>query len=229
MSYQPRTIAYLAEVMHPPLAPDPRAIQRLHNEFFQENDPTYTSFHVSDSGPTLSNPASRPGAVSSVSFLQDRMLFREEMGGLLTDQFAQRVRRVCERMAVERKIPVFLAQVITLRSLVNAKNRRDTREFLAKDMLRIDAGLDAFSHHPATLGLRMAFHAKSADQPSTAVRVESYNADPQSLFLETQTTYGPLVVDRGLEAIEQRILDSYDQLTGSVLDFVSRFDRPRES
>ncbi len=72
MSYQPRTIAYLAEVMHPPLAPDPRAIQRLHNEFFQENDPTYTSFHVSDSGPTLSNPASRPGAVSSVSFLQDR-------------------------------------------------------------------------------------------------------------------------------------------------------------
>lgn len=229
MSYQPRTIAYLAEVMHPPVAPDPRAVQRLHNEFFQETDPAYTSFQLTDSGPTLSNPASRPGAISSVSFFQDRMVFREELGGLLTDQFAERVRRVCEHMAAERKVPVFLAQVVTLRSLVNAKNRRDTRDFLSKDLLRINAGLDAFSQLPATLGLRMAFPATSAEKPAMAVRVESYNADPRSLFLEVQTTFGPLVVDRGLDAIEQRVHDSYAELTGPVLDFISRFDRPRES
>ena len=227
MTYQPRTIAYLADVIHPPLAPDPRSVQRLHNEFFQENDPTYSSFHVSDAGPTLSNPASRPGAVSSVSFLQDRILFREEMGGLLTDQFAERVRKVCERMSAERKIGVFLAQVVTLRSLVNAKNRRDTREFLSKDLLGISTGLDAFTQPPATLGLRMAFPTASPGNPAMAVRVESYNADPRSLFLETQTTFGPLVVERGLEHIEQRIHESYAQLTGPVLDFISRFDRPR--
>ena len=39
------------------------------------------SFAVAPGGPVLSNAVSRPGAASQVSFLGDRIQFREELGG----------------------------------------------------------------------------------------------------------------------------------------------------
>ena len=75
MQYAPRTIAFLCELRHPPLPLDPAPIQKLHNSMFESGDPAYRSFQVAAEGATLSNTATQPGAVSSVSFLADRFLY----------------------------------------------------------------------------------------------------------------------------------------------------------
>ena len=94
MKYTPRTIAFLCDLLHPPIAPDPRAIQRLHNVQFEKGDPAYNSYNVTPEGALLSNPVSSPGANSSVAFLADRIRFREELSGLTVETFSQRVRTI---------------------------------------------------------------------------------------------------------------------------------------
>ena len=48
--YNPRTIALICELGHPPLNPDPAPVQRVHNEMFQSGDPPYSSFSVTPQG-----------------------------------------------------------------------------------------------------------------------------------------------------------------------------------
>ena len=64
MHYAPRTIAYACELLHPPLAPDPLALQKVHNRMFESGAPEYRNFAVTSEGVVLSNPTSLPQAVS---------------------------------------------------------------------------------------------------------------------------------------------------------------------
>ena len=227
MRYQPRTIALLAEVVHPPLAPDPRVVQRLHNEAYQAGPPPWASFTLGDSGPSLSNPATHPGHVSQASFLPDRLLVREEQSAVTVEEFAERTAHLAGRYAQERSIGVFLAQVVTLRTLVNARHQRDTRALLAQDLMRLGDSLSAFERAPATVGLRLAFTSAHAEQPAVGLRIESYNADPRSLFLEVQATYGPVVSGSATDALRQRVHGAYEILQNEVLEFVARHDQPQ--
>lgn len=229
MHYQPRTIALLTEVVHPPLAPDPRVVQRLHNETYQAGPPPWASFTVGESGPSLSNPATHPGHVSQATFLPDRLLVREEQSAVTVEEFAERTAHLAARYAAERSIGVFLAQVVTLRTLVNARHQRDTRAFLAQDVMDLGESLGAFSRPPATVGLRLAFTSAQAEQPAIGLRIESFNADPRSLFLEVQATFGPVVSASATDALRQRVHAAYQVLHTEVLEFVAQHDQPREA
>src|SRR5258705_11180658 len=82
MLYNPRTIALVCELYHPPMSPDPAPIQRVHNQMFQSGDPAYSCFAVTPMGAVLSNPVAQPGASSQAAFLADRFQFREELSSL---------------------------------------------------------------------------------------------------------------------------------------------------
>lgn len=226
MHYEPRTIALQTEVVHPPQAPDARAVQAIHNEMFSSPQPAWASFQVgAEGGPVLSNPATHPGHVSQAVFLPDRLAVREEQSAATLDEFAERCADLAGRYAKARGLGVFLAQVVTQRALVNVHHHTDTRRFLAEDVLHIAGDLTTFSRPAATVGLRLAFTSASADQPAVGVRVESYNADPRSLFLEVQATYGPAVAPGAVDAVRQRILQTGEILEREVLPFVARHDR----
>ena len=230
MDYQPRTIALLSELYHPPLTPDPRPVQKLHNEMFEEESaPVYTSFAVTPVGPVLSNPVTRQGAASQVAFLQDRFQFREELGSLTAESFGQRVREGSERVLPHRKVQVFTGQQVTLRSLVNPRNFRDARAFLKEGMFGFATQTEALGREPQLYGLRLVFPPEDEGSHAYAVRIESYSNDPRSLFLEIQATYGPLLVVRGLDALETRVLQTYEFLIERVLAFVARFDARQEA
>jgi hypothetical protein len=229
MAYAPRTIAFVTELIHPPMRPDPAVIQRVHNELFQAADPDYKSFAVTQGGAVLSNPVTRPGAVSSASFMADRFQFREELGSMTVDEFAALVRRISERVAQLCGIQVFTAQQVTIHTLVNPRHFGDAREFLKQGMFGFGEQTDEFEREPQLYGLRLVFPPSETEPNAHALRVESFNDDVRSLFVENQASYPPILVARGLDVLTQNIEGAYAFLVERALAFVGRFDQRQEA
>lgn len=224
MLYTPRTIALVCELFHPPMVPDPAPIQRVHNQLYQTGDPPYASFAVTGAGAVLSNPVQSPGASSLAAFLPDRFQFREELSSLTHDDFAARVRKVAAQVSGARGVPIFTSQHVTLRTLVNPRSYKDSREYLKHGMFGFDDETEAFGREPALLGIRLVFPAAEGQPGTHALRIESFSSDPRSLFLEIVSSFGPIVVDSGLQDVEENILTSYRFVTERAMRFIGGFD-----
>jgi hypothetical protein len=229
MDYQPRTIAFLAELFHPPLPMDPQPIQKLHNAMFETGQPAYASFAVTPAGPVLSNPPARPGAASQVAFLADRVQFREELGITTSESFSERLVSIMSEAAPLRGIEVVHGHQVTLRSLINPRHYRDSRKFLKDAVFGIDEEIESFERSPHLYGLRLVFPPEGEETNAFALRVESYNADLRSLYVEVQGTFGPIVVARGMHHLEASVGATYRFLLDRVLPFVARFDERQPS
>ena len=225
MSYPTRTIALLCELLHPPVPPDPRPIQRLHNEMFETGQPPYAGFQVSPLGPVLSNPVATPGGISQAAFLADRIQFREERGSLTHETFATQVRDIAEKAAPLRGVPVYSGQQVVLRSLVNPRTTGDTRTFMRERVFRFGAEIDTLGRSAQLMGLRLGFGPDANEENAFGLRIESYNPDPRSLYIEVQGSFGPVVANNGIEVIEHNVLDTYAFLVQKVLPFLAVFDR----
>ncbi|MDP6761257.1 MAG: hypothetical protein QF903_10110 [Planctomycetota bacterium] len=225
-SYTPRTIAFLCDLLHAQRTPDNQAVQQLHNELFGQGNPPYSSFAVTPMGPLLTNPAGRPGVVSQVVFLPDRIQFREEQGGLTCESFAERVRTIAS-MATERcGIERILAQQVTVRSLVNPRHYPDSIEFMRSGMLGVAEQLESFGRDPRILGLRLVFPPEEESPTANALRIESFHQDPRSLYVENQGTFRALDPDGDLRAVEENVTETYRFLVDRALRFVGAFDQP---
>lgn len=249
MDYQPRTIALVVELLHPPVGNDPRQVQRLHNELFEAGQPAYAGFQVTPLGPVLSNPTNNPGSVSQVAFLPDRVQFREERGGMTHETFAERVRTIAGRAAELRNMPLFAAQTVVIRSLINPRTASDTRVFLRDRMLGLGDAAGVFGRPTELVGLRLALGNEApalyggeasgtgpADgQGNYGIRIESWQQDARSIFIEVAGTFGPtapgpgVAGGEGYAALEENVLSTYAFLEDRVLPFVARFDRRAES
>ena len=228
MLYNPRTIALICELYHPPLTPDPGPIQRVHNQMFESGDPAYSSFAVTPVGAVLSNPVSQPGASSQVAFLPDRFQFREELTSLTPDDFARQVRLVSEMVLEARGIKVFTGQQVTVRTLVNPRHFKDSRVFLKQGMFGFGNETESFGREPQLFGIRLAFPAEDGQTSAFALRIESYSSDPRSLYIENQAVFGPVLVDQGMGPAETNVLEAYAFVLRNALRFVSCFDTPME-
>jgi hypothetical protein len=191
---------------------------------FATGRPAYASFNVTPQGPVLSNAPEVPNAVSQVAFREDRLQVREELTALTVDDFAARVGEVGTKLAEARSIPVYVGQVVTLRSLVNPREFSDAREYLKAGMFRFEDEPEAFGRQPMLYGLRLVFPASQDDTTNFGLRIESWAQDARSLFVEVQGTFGPLIPSRGLEGLRERVLETYGFLTTRALSFIARFD-----
>ena len=227
MPYTPRTVAFHTDLVHPPAAPDPAPIQRVHNRLFASTDAAYRNFHVTPQGAVLANPQTQAGKSSQVAFMADRVRFVEEGTGLTADEFAERVSRILALVAEERPYALFAAQQVTVRTLVNPRHHAGGLDYLRKGLLRLDEELDEFGRPPQSLGLRLGF-GMQPDAPSAfGIRIESVPNDPRSLFLECQGTFGPIAPPtQGLGAVSENVLATYAFATGECLHFLERFDSP---
>lgn len=224
MHYAPRTIAFLCELLHPPVTPDPAPIQRIHNELFQGGDPAYQSFHSLPGGAVLSNPVTRPGAVSAAEFLADRIRFREELTGVTAEDFAVRVVGLAARAAELRGVQIFTAQTVVVRTLVNPRHFTDSKAFLREGLLGFEGETRAFEREPELLGLRLVFRPTREEPWAFSLRVESFGNDPRSIFLENHGTFGPVIVARGLDGTRTNVERTYDFVTSRALSFLEQFD-----
>ena len=227
MHYTPRTVAFHTDLVHPPTASDPAPIQRVHNRLFATKAPLYGNFHVTPQGAILANPQAVAGVVSQAAFLPDRVRFVEEGTGLTIDEFAGRVTRIIELVSEERPYALFAAQQVTVRTLINPRHRAGGLEYLREGLLGFGDELEEFERQPQALGLRLAFGMQPDHPRAYQVRVESLPADPRSLMIECQGTFGPVAPpNQGLEPLSQNILATYSFATERLLRFIARFDTP---
>lgn len=228
MSYNPRTVALVAELLHPPMPPDPALVQRVHNRMYEAGQPAYSSFSVTPAGAVLSNPVAQSGASSYAAFLPDRFQFREELTSLTPDDFARQVRVVSEMVLEARGIRVFTGQQVTVRTLVNPRHFKDSRVFLKQGMFGFGNETESFGREPQLYGIRLAFPAEDGQPSAFALRIESYSSDPRSLYIENQAVFGPVLVEQGLASAETNVLEAYAFVLRNALRFVSCFDTPME-
>jgi len=225
VDYQPRTIALIAELVHTPVDPDPRPLQKVHGELFEGHSPPYAGFQVVPGGAVLSNPVAQQGAVSQVAFLPDRVQFREERTALTPDAFAQRVRHVLEVAAPVRGLGVLSAAQVIVRSLINPRQWQDARVFLREAVLGLEAeGLAPFGRDPGLYGVRFSFPGEGEAALPVDLRIESFQSDPRSLFLELRAAHGPIRVDTELDALEEHVHATYRFLVDRALPFIARYD-----
>jgi len=224
MHYAPRTIALLAELVHQPLAPDPTAIQKIHNDLFQAGNPAYQNFQSAPQGSVLSNPATRPNAASTAEFLADRMRFREELTAVTQEDFATRVTELSIRAAEARGIPQFTGMAVVVRTLINPRNYEDSRELLRESMLGMSAETAVFGRDPALFGLRLVFPPSQAEPNAYTLRIESFAGDVRSIFLENQGSFGPIPVANGADTLRANVDGTYQFLVTKALEFLAQFD-----
>ena len=232
MNYTPRTIALLSEILHDPLPSDPSAVQKVHNNMFEGGNPDYSSFAVVPGGAVLSNPGTRPGEVSQVSFLPDRFQFREELGHQTYDAFATRIKRIAASVAELRGISRFTAQSVIVRTLVNPRSFKDSRNYLKNGMFGFGEKMNVFEQAPQLLGLRMVFPPTTESPNAFSLRIESFNNDVRSLYIESQATFGAVEVSdvsNGLDALEGNVHETYRFVMERGLPFVNEFDVRQES
>jgi hypothetical protein len=223
-AYPTRTIAYICEIYHASMPPATESIQRLHNRYFEDGNPPYSSFAVSPAGPVLSNPGMQRGVLSQVAFLPDRIQFREELGAMTAEDFGLRVRRIAGDVASERSMEAYAGQRITIRTLLNPRKFGNSIEYMRDGLFGFGDMIDAFEGQPRIYGLRMDFPPSEECRTANSLRIENYFQDERTLFMENQSSAGPVRVSDQLEHLEENVSSAYSFLIDKASSFVQAFD-----
>ncbi|MDG2149668.1 MAG: hypothetical protein P8N09_09095 [Planctomycetota bacterium] len=228
MSYALRSIAFVAELIHPPVKHEPRGLQSLHSELFESSDCDYRDFRLVPGGAQFSNSPQNglPGTpVSVANVLADRIQVREEQTGCSKEDFEARLSSFAKNALNVLPMQLFMVQQFAVRSVINPHTSNDARAFMIQTVFGHDEGmLSVFPTSPSLSGMRFTFPPDPETQAVFNVRLESYSQDNRSLFLENVGTFGKPVTSAELPELTQRFSSTYDFLQGEVIDFVSQFD-----
>jgi len=227
MSYDPRTIAFGAELLHAPQQLRADLAQSVHNTLYQKPAIGYQNFQVAPDGIHLSNLAQAPGQVSTASFAWDRLVLREELRGITVEDFATRVVNVATTAWQTLGITATLAQQFVVRSLIAPRHFRDGREFSSRRL--IAPGTDAlqkFGRPLQSLGVRLVLPPAPGTRGTFHVRIETWPQDPRSLWIENTGSFaGPIAVGDAPQLAEL-LYETYRYVTGPVCDFLTALDTP---
>jgi hypothetical protein len=227
MSYDPRTIAYQADILHPPIPLRPDAVQGIHNALFRQPAFAYQNFQVAPDGIHLTNLPQAPGQVSAVTFLPDRMVLREEFRSTTIEDFASRVVNVVRIGFQTLGVPVALAQQFIVRSLIQPRHLRENRETLTQRMLGTDQeAWQGFGRPLHSAGLRLQFAPTQEQRESFHVRIETWHQDPRSVWIENTGSFAQPTVAENLPQLGEHLYATYRFMTGPVGEFLSCFDLP---
>lgn len=224
--YPLRTIAFVADLIFPPQNHDQEALQKVHGVVFRDAECRYQNFQVVPGGAQMANPVREPTTVSSCSILRDRIQVREEKTGISQDDFRSRVLRIAKISVNYLNIPAFIVRQFIIRTLVNPRNIQDSREFLAGSVIKAaDEDFEPLEKRPDLIGLRLAFNAASPLEGINNIRIESFNQDPRSLFIENVATYRKPITATSSEEIGKDFDDAYAYVGRCVVPFIARFDQ----
>ena len=227
MSYDPRTIAFAAEILYPPHQLRADLVQNVHNALFKQPQIGYQSFQVAPDGVHLSNLAQAPGQVSTASFTFDRLVIREEMRGTTVEDFATRAVNVASTAFQTLGIATSVAQQFVVRSLVAPRNFRDGRDFLAQRLMPpVSDHLATFGRPMQSLGVRFVFPPHETQHQTFQVRIETWPQDPRSIWIENAAAYATPLAAADLPRVADQLAATYQHVTGPVCSFLANLDTP---
>ncbi len=229
MDYPMRSIAYLAEILHPQKQHSPTDLQKVHAAAFSDARCQYQNFALVNGGALLSNPPGAPNVVSSATFLPDRIQLREEMSGISRESFQERIEVLASLAFQHLAVPQFLLQNFVVRSLVNARNFYDSREFMARSLFNMEEeDFSCLQRKPHIFGMRLVFPQTSDNRGIFNVRIESYANEPRSLFIENVGIFQSIVNPTNLNELTSNFFATYDYIDGNLIDFIAQFDGREE-
>jgi hypothetical protein len=228
MNYDPRTIAFAAEILYPPQQMRADLVQNVHNTLYQRPELGYQNFQVAPDGIHLSNLAQAPGQVSMASFTHDRLVIREEMRGSTVEDFATRAVNVATLAFQTCNIPTSIAQQFVVRSLITPRNFKDGREFLAQRLIPpVSQAGSAFGRPMQSLGVRFVFPPHEDQKQTFQVRVETWPQDQRSIWLENSSIYASPLAVAQMPQVADQLAATYNHLTGPVCTFLANLDTPQ--
>ena len=227
MSYDPRSIAFAAEILYPPQQLRADLLQSVHNTLYRQPAIGYQNFQVAPDGIHLTNVPQAPGQVSSASFLWDRLVLREELRGLTVEDFATRVVNVVSTALPTLGVTASLAQQFVVRSLIPPRSFRDGREFLSKRLIAPGADAwQAFGRPLQSLGVRLVFPPHENARETYHVRIETWPQDPRSIWIENTGSFATPITVGDAPQLANHLYATYRFLTGQVGDFLASLDTP---
>lgn len=227
MSYDPRTIAFGADLLHAPHPVRADLAQSVHNTLYQKPAIGYQNFQVAPDGVHLANVALAPGQVSTATFSWDRLALREELRGSTVEDFATRLVNVATTSFQTLGITATLAQQFVVRSLVAPRHFRDGREFLSRRLIAPGTeAWQALGRPLHSLGVRLVLPPLAGARGTFQVRVETWPQDPRSLWIENTGSFtGPVGVG-DTPQLAELLYETYRYLTGPVSTFLASLDTP---
>jgi len=227
MTYDPRTIAFAAEILYPPIQLRPDLVQTVHNTLYRQPHLGYQNFQVAQDGIHLSNLPQAPGQISSASFRWDRLVLREEFRATTVEDFATRLVNVATTSLQTLGITQSIAQQFVVRSLIAPRHFQDGREFLGSRL--IAPGTTAwqnFSRPMQSLGVRFVFPPGEDDKSTQQVRVETWPQDQRSIWIENSSSYTGPMTTAELPRLADQLSATYRHVTGPVCEFLASLDTP---
>lgn len=227
MTYDPRTIAFAAEILYPPHQLRADLVQSVHNSLWRQPAIGYQNFQVAPDGIHLSNLAQAPGQVSLATFHWDRLVLREELRGTSVEDFATRVVNVTTIAFQTLGIQASLAQQFVVRSLVAPRQFRDGREFLSRRLIAPGADAwQAFGRPLQSLGVRLVFPPNPPATETFHVRIETWPQDQRSIWIENTGSFTGPIATNDSPQLANLLEATYRFMTGPVCNFLATLDTP---
>lgn len=227
MTYDPRTIAFAAEILYPPHQLRADLVQTVHNALWRQPAIGYQNFQVAPDGIHLSNLPQAPGQVSLATFTWDRLILREELRGTSVEDFATRVVNVSSVAFQTLGVTTTVAQQFVVRSLIAPRHFRDGREFLSRRLIAPGAeAWQAFDRPLQSLGVRLVFPPTANGRETYQARVETWPQDARSLWLENTGSFAGPVTTNDMPQLANLLEMTYRFVTGPMCNFLATLDTP---
>lgn len=184
-----RTISRIYELFHIPQQHSADVLRGIYAEISGTCD--FDNFIRIPGGARLESASAEGGAISSVTFLKDRITFRDENTGSGLETFLRRIEASLTVAAERLTIPLYVARNITYRAMLGVQGYPHSSQFLAAHIFNLSeeqfAGFDRPGH---LVGFRLQFPPKDPlRDPLHQVRIETYLRDPRALYLEDWATF----------------------------------------
>ncbi len=229
MSYEPRTIAFLSELLYPPIQLRSDIVQGIHNSLFQQPEFSYQNFQVANDGIHLTNLPQTPGSVSSVTFLPDRLVIREELRSTTVEEYATRLVNVATVAFRALGVQTSVAQQFVVRSLVTPPGEEHAAGYFVRHVFSANEGAWGKLGRPVqAIGVRLMLPPYEEHREAFHLRIETWQHDPRSVWLENVGSFTQPTSAENLPELSTYLYATYKFLTGRAIPYLASFGRPRE-
>ncbi|MEQ8764993.1 MAG: hypothetical protein RL885_13760 [Planctomycetota bacterium] len=224
--YDLRSISYLIELVHPPMQHDLQKLQEFYNELSKPPLTLYQNFNVAPGGAQISNAAIGAGAASTLTITGDRIQILEQRTPVDPEEFARRAVQIVELAQRHLNYQVFMPIQYVVRTLINPHTTHDTRRLVGRQMCNLSADtLESIGREPNLFGIRLVFPQDDTSNSIFNVRVESYNTDHRSLFIENAGIFPTPLPAGEPERLAEGFNATYTFIRDNLARMVRNFDQ----